>query len=146
MREFSDDQLVDFVLGLGTDRGLKDAMREEPGLRRRYRALKSELRGLDDEFSELLTNESPDILSRESWRILLAVDGSGGSRKATLAAFALASRGECVVEVLHVCEHGQPMGRAGSLAGETPAEAAALIAPIVGELRGRGVTVRGQAA
>jgi nucleotide-binding universal stress UspA family protein len=144
VREFSDDQLVDFVLGLGTDQGLKDAMRTEPALRRRCRALRSELRGLDDEFSGLLTNESPDILSRESWRVLLAVNGSGSSRKATLAALALASRGECVVEVLHVCEYGQPIGRAGSLPGETPAGAAALIDPILGELRSRGVMARGQ--
>ena len=30
MCEFSDEQLVDFVLGLGTDHGLTDAVRAEP--------------------------------------------------------------------------------------------------------------------
>jgi nucleotide-binding universal stress UspA family protein len=145
MSEFSDDQLVDFVLGLGTDHGLGDAVRAEPELRRRCSALKTELRHLDEEFAELLANDSHDgILTKASWRILLAVDGSSGSRKAALAALALALRSDGVVEVLHVCEFGQ-LGRClGPLPGETRAEAAALIGPVLGELRGRGVMVRGQ--
>ncbi len=144
MSEFSDEQLVDFVLGLDTDRVLECAMRAQPELRRRCRALRTELCRLDEEFGELLDEPSPNILTRASWRVLLAVDGSAGARRATLATTALALRGECVVEVLHVCECGRSVGPAGALLAEPRAEAAALIAPIVGELRSRGVTVRGQ--
>jgi nucleotide-binding universal stress UspA family protein len=144
MSEFSDEQLVDFVLGLGTDHGLEDAVRTEPELRHRCNALKTELCHLDEELAELLDHDRDGILTKASWRILLAVDGSSGSRKAALAALALALRGEGVVEVLHVCELGQPGGWVGPLPGETRAEAAALIGPILGELRGRGVMARGQ--
>lgn len=144
LSEISDEQLVDYLLGLGRDDGLKDAVHAEPELRRRCRVLKTELCRLDEEFAELLDTESPDILARTSWRILLAVDGSGGSRGATRAAVALASRGECVIEVLHVCECGRPVGRSGCLPGETRSEATALIDPILGELRSRGVMARGQ--
>jgi hypothetical protein len=143
MGEFSDDRLVDFVLGLGSDQGLEDTVRARPDLRRRCSALKAELRRLDEEFAELLHEDSHEVLTSASWRILLAVDGLPSSRKAALAALALALRSDGVVEVLHVCELGA--GRlCGSLPGESPAEAAAMLGPLLGELRGRGVTVRGQ--
>ncbi len=142
MSEFTDEQLVDFVLGLGADDGLADAVRVEPELRRRCGALKSELCRLEDELAELVESDPHDILTKASWRILLAVDGSAGARRATLAALALAQRSDGVVEVLHVCESGP--GWVDAVAGETPAEAAALIAPILGELRDRGIMTRGQ--
>jgi hypothetical protein len=143
MGEFSDDRLVDFVLGLGSDQGLEDTVRARPDLRRRCSALKAELRRLDEEFAELLHEDSHEVLTSASWRILLAVDGLPSSRKAALAALALALRSDGVVEGLHVCELGA--GRlCGSLPGESPAEAAAMLGPLLGELRGRGVTVRGQ--
>jgi len=143
MREFSDEQLVDFVLGLRADDELADAVRAEPKLRRRCGALESELRGLEAELVELLETDPHDVLAGPSWRILLALDGSAGRRRATSAALALARRGDGVVEVLHVCESwlGDRLGR---FAGRTPSQAAALIAPIVGELREHGVTCRGQ--
>jgi nucleotide-binding universal stress UspA family protein len=143
LSEFSDDQLVDFVLGLGAGHGLEDAVRAQPELRRRCGALKTELGRLEEEFAEILDKDSCDILARASWRILVAVDGSPASRKTTLAALALALRSDGVVELLHVCELGA--GRlVGPLPGESRAEAAAMIGPLLGELRGRGVTARGQ--
>jgi nucleotide-binding universal stress UspA family protein len=143
MSEFSDEQLVDFVLGLGADDGLADAVRAQPELRRRCGALKSELCRLEEELAELVETDPHDILAKASWRILLAADGSAAARRVTLAALALAQRSDGVVEVLHVCE-SRLGGWAGAVAGETPAEAAALIAPILGELHGRGVMSRGQ--
>jgi nucleotide-binding universal stress UspA family protein len=144
MSEFTDEQLVDFVLGLGEDDGLADAVRMEPELRRRCGALKSELCRLEEELAELVASDPHDILTKASWRILLAVDGTAGARRATLAALALALRSDGVVEVLHVCELGH-LGRwIGPLLGESRAEAVALIDPVLGELRSRGVMTRGQ--
>jgi nucleotide-binding universal stress UspA family protein len=144
MSEFSDEQLVDFVLGLGAGHGLADAVRAEPELRRRCSALRTELCRLDQELAGLLASDADDdILTKASGRILLAVDRSAGSRRATLAALALALRSDGVVEVLHVCELGAGR-RIGSLPGESRAEAAAMVGTLLGELRGRGVTARGQ--
>jgi len=141
--EFSDERLVDFVLGLTADGEIADAVRFEPRLRRRCGALESELCGLEDELAQLVATGPHDVLSGASWRILLAFDGSAACRRATSAALALARRGDGVVEVLHVCE-ARPWYRPGASGGRTPAKAAALIAPVVGELREHGVTCRGQ--
>ncbi len=109
MSEFTDEQLVDFVLGLGTGGGLEDAIRTQPELRRRCGAVKTDLCRLEEELEELVASGPCDVLTKASWRILLAVDGSAGARRATLAALALASRSDGVVEVLHVCR-SEPRG------------------------------------
>jgi nucleotide-binding universal stress UspA family protein len=144
MNEFSDDELVDFLLGLRAAQGIAAAVATEPELRRRCSAIKTELRCLDEEAAEILDGGSNDgILTRVSWRILLAVDGSPGSRNATKAALALALRSEGIVDVLHVCELG--VGRRGAARpGETRSEVAAMIGPVLAELHERGVTARGQ--
>lgn len=147
MSEFSDDDLADYLLGLRADREIAEALGSQPELRRRCGAMKTELRCLDDEAAELF-DERPRAagLRRAPWRILLAVDGSPGSpgaRRATQAVRALAQQGGGVVEVLHVCELG--VGRYGAVVpGETRAEAAAAIGPVVGELHEGGVSARGQ--
>jgi nucleotide-binding universal stress UspA family protein len=141
--EFSDDQLVDYLLGLGADGAIAEAVRKQPGVRRRCCALQSELGHLDEEMAVLLEERPRDAgLRRAPWRILLAVDGSlgsSGARRATEAARVLAQQNDGVVEVLHVCELA--VGRCGAvLFGEERAEAAAAIGPVVGELRESGVS------
>jgi nucleotide-binding universal stress UspA family protein len=146
MNDFTDDELVDFVLGLGSDARLLKAVRARPELRERCTALQTELGGLEDELAGLLADgaDADDLLAEESWRVLLAVDRSPCARTATRTALALALRGACVVEVLHVCCHGQSGRWPGPLPGETPAEGVALLEPVLGELRAHGVTCRGQ--
>jgi nucleotide-binding universal stress UspA family protein len=145
MSDFTDEQLVDFVLGLGGDARLLKAVRARPELRERCSALKSELGGLERELAGLLADgaDGDDVLAAESWRVLLALD-QYASRTTTRAALALALRGTGVVEVLHVCCHGLSGRWAGPLPGETRAEGAALLEPVLGELRAHGVTCRGQ--
>ena len=147
MSDCTDEELVDFVLGLGSDDRLLRAVRARPELRERCSALQSELGGLEDELADLLEDgaDADDVLANESWRVLLAVDSRPTTmRPAVQAALALALRGTGVVEALHVCRHGLPGRWAGPLPGETRAEAAALLAPVLGELRAHGVTCRGQ--
>lgn len=144
MSEFTDEQLVDFVLGLGTGGGLEDAIRTQPELRRRCGAVKTDLCRLEEELEELVASGPCDVLTKASWRILLAVDGSAGARRATLAALALASRSDGVIEVLHVCRSSLA-GWVGG-AGERRADAAALIAPVLAEVRSRGIMSRGSCA
>ncbi len=146
MNDFTDEELVDFVLGLGSDVRLLKAVRARPELRQRCSALESELGGLEGELAGLLADgaDADDLLAAESWRVLLAVDRCSSTRRATRTALALALRGTGVVEALHVCCHGLSGRWAGPLPGETRAEGAALLEPVLGELRAHGVTCRGQ--
>jgi nucleotide-binding universal stress UspA family protein len=146
MNDFTDEQLVDFVLGLGADARLLKAVRARPELRERCSALRNELGGLEGELAGLLADgaDADDVLAAESWRVLLAVDRCPSARKATRVALALALRGTGVVEALHVCCHGLPGRWAGPLPNETRADGAALLEPVLGELRAHGVTCRGQ--
>jgi nucleotide-binding universal stress UspA family protein len=136
---FSDDELVDLVLGLNADPGLADAVDARPSLRRRCSAIEADLRCIDDELLELVDDWGNDRRLRPGpWRILLAVDWSSRSRKATQAALALALQSGGVVEVLHVCELGT--GRCGAMPpGQTRSEAAAMIDPLLGDLHEGGV-------
>jgi nucleotide-binding universal stress UspA family protein len=143
MSEFTDEQLVDFVLGLGAGDGLEDAVRAQPELQRRCSAVKSDLCRLEEELEELVATGPHDVLAKASWRILLAVDRSAGARRAALAAIALALRSDGVIEVLHVCRSGL-WGWVGVVAGEKRAEGAALITPVLSEVRSHGVMTRGQ--
>jgi len=141
MGEFTDDRLVDYVLGLRSDPELENAVSGEEGLRQRCHDLRAHFGSLDREFGRVLANTARDPLSRGSWRILLAVDDSPGSRAATLAAATLATRCDGVVEVLHV------LGLAlGSRLRIHASEAAgvAVVQTALAELRGRGLTARGQ--
>ena len=144
MSEISDEELADYFLGLRTDLAVAAALDGQPELRRRCRAMQSELGELDREAAALLDDGPGDgVLAGASWRILLAVDGSPRSRRATQAALALARRSQGSVEVLHVRELAA--GRCGGVpAGETRSEAAATIGPLLGELHERGVVARGQ--
>jgi nucleotide-binding universal stress UspA family protein len=142
MSDFTDERLVDFLLGLESDPELEEALRGQRGLRDRCRALRSELSALDREIGTLSSDGAGEPLSRYSWRILLAVDGSVASRAATVAAAALAIRSDGVVDVLHV----RPVAFASNTAlpPESPAEATVVVSWALGELHDRGVRARGQ--
>lgn len=142
MAEFTDERLVDYLLGLSADPELEYAVDVEEGLRQRFHALQTQLGSLDREFGELLKCTARDPLSRDTWRILLAVDDSPGSRTATLAAAALATRSGGVVEVLHVLE--VPLGGRSTVPSEAKAQAVAVVETALTELHSRGLTARGQ--
>ena len=142
MSQYSDDQLVDLLLGIRMDCEIEEAVRHEPELRRRCASLRADLSDLDNELPELLDDGVCHSLARGNWRILLAIDASPSCREAAIAALALARLGSGVVDVLHVCEVRR-CGR-GAVVGESPKEAEAVLGPTVAELRNSGVMARAQ--
>jgi nucleotide-binding universal stress UspA family protein len=142
MGEYTDERLVDYLLGLERDPELEEALRGQQGLRERCRTLRSELNALDHEAAHLIRDEVAERLARCSWRILLAVDESSGSRAATVAAAGLALRTDGVVDVLHV--RPVELGWNVPLPPESRAEATAIVCRALGELHDRGVSARGQ--
>jgi nucleotide-binding universal stress UspA family protein len=142
MSEYTDERLFDFLLGLKSDPELEEAVGREDSLRRRCHALRVDLGSLDQEFGKVLRDTARDSLSRDSWRILLAVDDSPGSRTATLAAAALAARSGGVLEVLHVRE--VQLGSRGCMPPESMVGAIAVVKAALTELRSRGLAARGQ--
>jgi nucleotide-binding universal stress UspA family protein len=142
MSEFSDERLVDFLLGLRTDPELEDAVRAEPDLRRRCQTLVVDLRSLDSEFAELLKDPVEEPLTRACLRILVAVNEGPAARRATTAAASLALRVGGVVEVLHVRVAETRAG--GPLPPESRAQAKQVVDLALNDVRARGVTARGQ--
>ena len=141
MGEFTEERLVDYVLGLRFDPELENAVSGEGDLRQRCHDLRAHFGSLDREFGRVLANTARDPFSRGSWRILVAVDDSPGSRTATLAAATLATRNDGVVEVLHVL--GLRLGSRPRIRA-SEAEAVAVVQTALAELRSRGLTARGQ--
>jgi nucleotide-binding universal stress UspA family protein len=143
MGEFTDERLVDFVLGLDRDSELEEAVRRDPRLRRRCQALEEDLRSLDCEFAEVLKGGAREALAGSCWQILLCIEDTPASWRATRAAAALARRTDAAVEVLHVRDVG--VGRCrGPLPPETIREATAVLGRAFGELRDCGVSAWGQ--
>lgn len=142
MSEYSDDQLVDLLLGISISRDIEEAVRHEPELRRRCASLRADLGDLESELPQLLTEDICHGLARGNWRILLAIDGSRSRREAALTALVLAQLSAGVVDVLHVREV-RYCGR-GCVLSESRKEAEAVLGPAVAELRSRGVMARAQ--
>jgi nucleotide-binding universal stress UspA family protein len=143
MGEFTNERLVDFLLGLDRDPELEEALRREPRLRRRCHALELDLRSLDGELAAVLKGGAREPLAGTCWQILLCVEDTPASWRATRAAAALARRTDAAVEVLHVRDMG--VGRcAGRLPPETMREATAVLSRAFGELRDCGVAAWGQ--
>jgi nucleotide-binding universal stress UspA family protein len=140
--EYSDDQLVDLLLGIKISCNIEEAVSHEPELRRRYASLSADLGDLESELPELLSGGVCSALARDNLRILLAIDGSRSRSEAALAALALAQLGDGVVDVLHVRE-ARLCGR-GCVVVESRDEARAVLDPTVTGFHSRGVMVRAQ--
>jgi nucleotide-binding universal stress UspA family protein len=140
--EFTDERLVDFLLGLRSDPELEDAVRAEPNLRRRCETLRVDLRSFDREFAQLLKDATSEPLSRPCLRILLAVSDSPSSRRATLAAIALALRAGGDVEVLHV--RIREVNPCQPMVFESSVEAAAIVERALNEALARGAAAHGR--
>ena len=92
MTDIEDATLLDLALGLREDPELVQAIHGSRQLRKRYRAVKRELRSLDGELHQVKLRSADDRprLRLGAWRILLAVDDSEQSARAVDAAAALA--------------------------------------------------------
>ena len=111
-------------------------------LRKRYRAIASDLQRLDDELHQIAPQDGDDPrrLRPGSWRILLAVDNSEPSARAVNAAAAIAQVCAGEVMVFHLREvERMPKGPAF----ESQKEAKELVAAIVERLRGEGLSAEG---
>ena len=142
MAEDEDISLLDLALGLRDDPELVRVVRRSPQLRKRYRAIASDLQRLDDELHQIAPQDGDDPrrLRPGSWRILLAVDNSEPSARAVNAAAAIAQVCAGEVMVFHLREvERMPKGPAF----ESQKEAKELVAAIVERLRGEGVSAEG---
>ena len=74
--------------------------------------------------------------------ILIAVDGSGHSQHAVTAAIGMAKQDGSDIFVLHVFE--REVGRAGTFAVETPADASEIVSGVVGTLKQAGISASGE--
>jgi nucleotide-binding universal stress UspA family protein len=74
--------------------------------------------------------------------ILVAIDGSTYSQLALPSAMEMASKFDCEVLVLHVCEHDR--GYAVAFTVESPAEATIMVADAVKTVRDAGITANGK--
>ena len=75
-------------------------------------------------------------------KILIAVDGSEHSKKATPVVIDIAKTRKAEVVVMHAIEHPEPRGPVAK--AEAPAEAKRITDAVVRELTSAGVPVRGQ--
>jgi nucleotide-binding universal stress UspA family protein len=143
MTDVEDTSLLDLALGLRDDPELVRAVRGSPELRKRYRAVERHLRRLDGELRQIEPQDADDRrrLRLGAWRILLAIDDSEPSTRATDAAAVMAEVSGGAILVLHVREVEPTSSSAGL---ETREEAEELVATIVDRLRGDGVWAEGE--
>jgi nucleotide-binding universal stress UspA family protein len=146
MTDIEDATLLDLALGLREDPELVQTIRSSRELRKRYRAVKRELRSLDGELHQMKPRNADDRrrLRPGAWRILLAVDDSEQSARAVDAAAALAEASGGEVLVLHLREVEPFCGGAGCTGLETRGKAEELVCGIVERLRCDGVWAEGE--
>ncbi len=146
MTDIEDATLLDLALGLREDPELVQAIHGSRQLRKRYRAVKRELRSLDGELHQVKLRSADDRprLRLGAWRILLAVDDSEQSARAVDAAAALAEASGGEVLVFHLREV-EPICRGVGCTGlETRGKAEELVCGIVERLRCEGVWAEGE--